>query len=81
VGGGGATITGGGDNMVIAYSTGGAGGGGGPSAQPGRLARVHAGEVEYLDQTAAGAGLGREAWLVGGGENAEVAYASPVRRR
>ena len=77
VGGGAATISGGGDNMAIAYSTGGAGGGGGPLSQSGRLARFAAGHgdgslVEYL--APAPADTGREAWMVGGGDNAEVVY-------
>jgi hypothetical protein len=78
VGGGGATITGGGDDMVIAHSTGGAGAGGGVLTQSGRLARFAGGhgegglQVEYL--TAAPADAGREARLVGGGDNAEVVY-------
>ena len=78
VGGGGATITGGGDNMVITYSTGGAGAGSGVLSQSGRLARFAGGhgegglQVEYL--TPAPADTGREAWLVGGGENTEVVY-------
>ena len=76
VGGGGATITGGGDDMRITYSAGGAGGGG-VLAQSGRLARL-AGtdgdglQVEYLAPAPAGAG--REARLVGGGEDAQVVY-------
>ena len=78
VGGGGATISGGGDNMTITYSTGGAGGGSSVLfSQPGRLARFAGGHgdgqlVEYL--TPAPAGAGREAWLLGGGDNAEVVY-------
>ena len=78
VGGGAATIAGGGDNMAITYSTGGAGGGGGILlSQPGRLARFAGGHgdgqmVEYL--APAPAGVGREAWLLGGGDNAEVVY-------
>ena len=84
-GGAGATIFGGGDDMVITYGTGGAGPGGGPFAQSGRVARfagTHGdGElVEYLTP-AVPADPGREAWLVGGGNNAEVVYASPYRRR
>ena len=77
VGGGSATISGGGDDMRITYSTGGAGGGGGVLTQSGRLAGF-AGtdgdglQVEYL--AAAPAGAGREAQLVGGGDNAEVVY-------
>ena len=76
VGGGGATLLGGGDDMVILYSRGGAGGGA-SLAQPGRLARFAGGHgdgpiVEYLAPAPAGAG--REAWLLGGGDNAEVVY-------
>ena len=78
VGGGAATIAGGGDNMTITYSTGGAGGGSGALlSQPGRLARFAGSHgdgqlVEYLGPAPAGAG--REAWLLGGGDNAEVVY-------
>ena len=78
VGGGAATIEGGGDNMTITYSTGGAGGGSSVLlSQPGRLAGFAGGHgdgqlVEYL--TPAPAGPGREAWMVGGGDNAEVVY-------
>ncbi len=78
VGGGGATIAGGGDDMTITYSLGGAGDGRSALlSQPGRLARFSGGHgdgliVEYL--TPAPAGAGREAWLLGGGDNAEVVY-------
>jgi hypothetical protein len=79
VGGGNATIAGGGDNATITYGAGGAGGGGGGMllSQPGRLARFAGGHgdgqiVEYLAPAPAGAG--REAWMIGGGENAEVVY-------
>jgi hypothetical protein len=77
VGGGGATITGGGDDLVITYSTGGAGAGGGVLTQSGRLARFAGSHgdgqlVEYLAPAPTGAG--REARLVGGGDNAEVVY-------
>ncbi len=77
VGGGSATITGGGDDMRITYSAGGAGGGGGVLTQSGRLARFAGSHgdgqlVEYLAPASAGAG--REAQLVGGGDNAEVVY-------
>jgi hypothetical protein len=78
VGGGGAIIAGGGDDMTITYSLGGAGDGNSILlSQPGRLARFSGGHgdgqlVEYL--TPAPAGAGREAWLVGGGDNAEVVY-------
>ncbi len=82
VGGGTATITGGGDNTTITYSAGGAGGGMAFHAQPGRAARF-AGtqgdgpQVEYGPP--ADANPGREAWLLGGGDNAEVVYARPPR--
>src|SRR3712207_654439 len=78
VGGGGATITGGGDDMRITYSTGGAGGGGGVLTQSGRLAGF-AGtdgdglQVAYL-APAPSTDTGREARLVGGGEDAQVVY-------
>ena len=77
VGGGGATLAGGGDDMRITYSAGGAGGGGGVLSQSGRLAGFAGGHgdgqlVEYLSPAPAGAG--REARMVGGGDNAEVVY-------
>ena len=79
VGGGAAAIVGGGDNMRIVYSGGGAGLGGAVQAQPPRLARARNGyggiSVEYLEPETAPAG--REAWLVGGGENAHVVYRRP----
>ena len=81
VGGGSATISGGGGDMVITYSTGGAGGGGAvhsPSGRPARFAGSHGDGplVEYLTR-AVPAGPGREAWLIGGGDNAEVVYVRP----
>jgi len=78
VGGGAATIAGGGDDIAITYSAGGAGGGGGVLlSQPGRLADFAGGhgdgqQVEYLSPAPSGAG--REAWLLGGGDDAEVVY-------
>ena len=77
VGGGGATLSGGGDNMAIIYGAGGAGGGSGVLTQSGRLAGFAGSHgdgqlVEYL--APAPAGPGREAWMVGGGDNAEVVY-------
>lgn len=84
VGGGAATLLGGGDDMVILYSPGGAGGGGADHAQPGRTARLttdgDGAQVEYLDAAPTGAGHGREAWLSGGGDNAEVVYAPRTAR-
>lgn len=85
VGGGGAALLGGGDDMVILYSPGGAGGGGVDYAQPRRTARFAATvgdgpQVEYPDAAPAGARPGREAWLIGGGDNAEVVYAPRTAR-
>ncbi len=78
VGGGGATMSGGGDNMTITYSTGGAGAGSALLSQAGRLAGFAGSHgdgalVEYLTP-AVPADPGREAWLLGGGDNAEVVY-------
>ena len=77
IGGGSATITGGGDDMAITYSTGGAGGGNTLHSQSARLARFAGGHgdgslVEYL--APAPSNPGRVAWMVGGGDNAEVVY-------
>ncbi|MCB4823564.1 hypothetical protein [Roseicella aerolata] len=77
LGGGSATISGGGDTMTIVYSTPGGGGGAGLPSQPGRPARFGGSQgdgqvVEYL--APAPAAPGREAWLVGGGDDAGVAY-------
>ena len=82
VGGGVATLSGGGDDSTVTYSAGGAGGGMAFHAQPGRPARF-AGtqgdgpQVEYGPP--ADTNPGREAWLLGGGDNAEVVYARPPR--
>ncbi len=82
VGGGVATITGGGDNATVTYSPGGAGGGMAFHAQAGRSARF-AGtqgdgpQVQYAAPP--DTNPGREAWLLGGGDNAEVVYARPPR--
>ncbi len=84
-GGNGATISGGGDDLSITYSAGGAGGGGagwGTTGSVARFASTHGDGllVEYV-ALASAPGPGREAWLTGGGDNAEVAYASPHQRR
>jgi hypothetical protein len=81
VGGGSATITGGGEDQVITYSTGGAGVGAATRAQAPRLARAQNGlgdgvSVQYLEPETARPG--REARLVGGGDDAQVVY-SPTR--
>ena len=78
IGGGSATSTGGGDDMTITYSTGGAGAGTALHSQAGRVARFGSGhgdgglQIEYL--TPAPSNPGRVGWMVGGGDNAEVAY-------
>ena len=82
VGGGIATLHGGGDDSTVTYSAGGAGGGMAFHAQPGRAARFAATQgdgpqVEYGPP--ADANSGREAWLLGGGDNAEVVYTRPAR--
>ena len=80
VGGGDATISGGGDNLTVAYNTGGAGGGSALTAQPGRLARFAGsqGDGQIVEYAApAPASSGREAWLVGGADNADVVYIQP----
>ena len=79
IGGGSATIAGGGDDMQITYSAGGAGAGAALLSQSGRLARFDGSHgdgplVEYLAPAPAPADTGREARLVGGGEDAQVVY-------
>ncbi len=80
IGGGSATIAGGGDNLTITYSTGGAGGGMTFHSQSGRLARFAGshGDGPVVQYSApADTNPGREAWLLGGGDNAEVVYTRP----
>jgi hypothetical protein len=81
VGGAVATIVGGGDNLVVLYSGGGAGPGGAVQTQAPRLARARNGyggvSVDYLEPETAPPG--REAWMVGGGDNAQVVYGDPRR--
>jgi hypothetical protein len=81
VGGNAATIVGGGDNLTILYSGTGAGPGGALQAQAPRLARARNGyggvAVDYLEPETQPAG--REAWMVGGGDNAQVVYVDPHR--
>ena len=75
--GGSATIMGGGDNLTITYSPGGAGGGMTFHSQSGRLARFAGtdGDGPVVQYAApADTNPGREAWLLGGGDNAEVVY-------
>ncbi|CAA9227905.1 MAG: hypothetical protein AVDCRST_MAG08-924 [uncultured Acetobacteraceae bacterium] len=80
VGGGVATLSGGGDDATITYSAGGAGGGMALHSQPGRAARFAGtdGDGPVVQYSApADTNPGREAWLLGGGDNAEVVYIRP----
>ena len=81
VGGGSATITGGGDNTQITYSTGGAGGGGSSPVQSGRLVTFAGSDGDGGPRWNYGASPdgnpGREAWMIGGGDNTQVSYVSP----
>jgi hypothetical protein len=80
VGGADATISGGGSDLTITYNTGGAGGGSALMAQAGRTARFvgtrgDGPQVEY--SAPADTNPGREAWIVGGGDDAQVVYRNP----
>ena len=80
VGGGSATITGGGDDTQITYSMVGAGGGGGLMVQLGRLAAFAGsdGDGPRLNYGAPPDGNpGREAWMIGGGDDTQVVYVLP----
>lgn len=86
VGGGIATMTGSGDDALITYSAAGAGGGGGAvPGQAGRLASFAGSDGEgkprwaYASPSQGGAGTGREAWVTGAGDDAQVVY-GPRRR-
>ena len=80
VGGGTATMAGGGDNTTVTYSAGGAGGGMTFHSQSGRAARFAGtdGDGPVVQYAApADTNPGREAWLLGGGEDAQVVYIRP----
>jgi len=83
VGGNAAAVVGGGGDLTILYSGAGAGPGGALQAQAPRLARArntYGGvAVDYLEPETQPAG--REAWMVGGGANAQVVYADPAAER
>jgi hypothetical protein len=58
----------------------------GSPVRSGRVARAVGGDgdgmqVEYLDNAGAGGGSDREAWMVGGSDNAQAVHASPRQRR
>ncbi|MCB4820678.1 hypothetical protein [Roseicella aerolata] len=79
IGGGSASLSGGGDDRTITYGGGGAGGGA-TQEQPGRVATFggnNGGSPYWIYGAPAPGGMGREAWLLGGGEDAQVMYTSP----
>jgi hypothetical protein len=83
VGGGVASISGGGDDMLVTYSRGGAGGGA-SFDRPGRVATFAGTDGDKPSWTygaPAEASPGREAWMLGGGDDSTVAYANPATRR
>ena len=82
VGGGGATLSGGADDMTITYSQRGAGGGV-SYEQPGRIgifAGNSGGNPSFTYTAPTSVAAGREAWLQGGGDDAQVVYIAPRRR-
>ena len=83
VGGGVASISGGADDMLVTYSRGGAGGGA-SFDRPGRVATFagnHGDKPFWTYGAPAEASPGREAWLLGGGDDSTVVYANPTTRR
>jgi hypothetical protein len=77
-----AAIVGGGDDMVVVYGQAGAGGGAAGWSQAGRTALFVATDgdgprVEYGVPPATPSRSGREAWLLGGGDDAQVVYGRP----
>jgi hypothetical protein len=89
IGGGGASLSGGGDDRAIVYSGAGAGAGS-AFAQLGRTV-TFAGSTGGGDSGGGGpyftygappaSAVGREAWLIGGGDDASVVYSNPVVSR
>jgi len=83
VGGGVASISGGGDDGVVTYSRGGAGGGA-SFDRPGRAATFagnHGDKPFWTYGAPAEASPGREAWMLGGGDDRSVTYANPAGTR
>jgi len=83
IGGGGASLNGGGDDRTIIYSGGGAGGGG-TLVQLGRTATFagsNGGSPYFTYSAPPASAAGREAWLIGGGDDASVVYSNPVMSR
>ena len=75
-----ATLSGSGEDAKVTYATAGAGGGMAENLQPGRVGRFVGSDgdgrprFEYGPAPAVAKGAGREAWLSGSGEDAQVAY-------
>jgi len=83
VGGGIASLNGGGEDRLVTYSRGGAGGGANFD-RPGRIATFAGNDGDNPRWTygaAAETSPGREAWLLGGGDDRVVVYANPAGRR
>ena len=83
VGGGGASLSGGGDDRIITRDSAGAGGGS-SFEQPGRIATFagNSGDSPYWVYAApVTRAPGREAWLAGGGDDAQVTYLNPAATR
>ena len=71
------TLHGGGDNAQVTYARPGAGGGGMHLMQTGRLGRFvgsDGGGPKFEYAAAGAAEAGREAWVTGGGDDAQVTY-------
>ena len=71
------TLHGGGDNAQVVYAQPGAGGGGMHLAQTGRLGRFagsHGDGPRFEYGPPATIDAGREAWVTGGGDDAQVTY-------
>ena len=81
VGGGVATVSGGADDRTITYSPGGAGGGA-SFDRPGRLGTFAGNDGEnkprWTFAPSTDSTPGREAWIVGGGDDMTVVYANPA---
>ncbi|MFC7475830.1 hypothetical protein ACFQS7_15780 [Dankookia sp. GCM10030260] len=83
VGGGVATISGGGDDGLITYSRGGAGGGA-SFDRPGQAATFagnHGDKPFWSYGAPAETSPGREAWMLGGGDDSAVTYLNPAGSR
>ena len=74
------TLHGGGDNAQVVYGQPGAGGGGGMhQVQAGRTARFAGSGPKFEYGPPAAAEAGREAWVSGGGDDAQVTYGRRAR--